>query len=160
MNISLDQDWGGSYWGSSSKNYREIKKKPSVIPVFKNHKYNTLSFKHVSLDEIAKEVKVLSVKKVCQDTDIFTNIIERNLINCIAYSVFPSSFKNANITPVHRKKIQKSNCRPVNILVNMSKIYEKCIFSQISNYFEKILSRYQLGFRKGYSTQQYLLGVC
>ena len=79
MNKSLGQDWGGSYWGSSSKNYREIKKKPSVIPVFKNHKYNTLSFKHVSLDEIAKEVKVLSVKKVCQDTDIFTNIIKRNL---------------------------------------------------------------------------------
>ena len=40
-------------------------------------------------------------------------------------------------------------------------MYQKCmksyIFSQISNYFKKILSRYQFGFRKGHSTQQCLL---
>ena len=30
-------------------------------------------------------------------------------------------------------------------------------FSKISNYFEKVLSGYQFGFRKGHSTQQCLL---
>ena len=33
----------------------------------------------------------------------------------------------------------------------------KTIFFQISNYFKKISSRYQFVYRKGYSTQQYLL---
>ena len=37
--------------------------------------------------------------------------------------------------------------------------YMKCIFSQISNCFEKILSRYQFRFRKGYSTKQCLLVI-
>ena len=50
-----------------------------------------------------------------------------------------------------------SNYRSGSILLNMSKIYEKCNFSQISNYFEKILSRYQFGFRKGFSAQPCLL---
>ena len=31
------------------------------------------------------------------------------------------------------------------------------MFSQISNYFEKIFSIYQFGFRKGHSTQQFIL---
>ena len=54
-------------------------------------------------------------------------------------------------------KNTESNYRPVNMLLTISKIYEKCIFSQISNCFEKILSRYQFGFGKGHSTQQCLL---
>ena len=54
-------------------------------------------------------------------------------------------------------KNAESNYRPVNMLLTISKIYEKCIFSQISNCFEKILSRYQFGFEKGHSTQQCLL---
>ena len=84
-----------------------------------------------------------------------------NFNNCIASSVFPSNLKNAEINPVHNKDSEntKSNFRPVIILSNISKIYEKCIFSQISNYFEKILSRHQFGFRKGCNTQQCLLVI-
>ena len=33
------------------------------------------------------------------------------------------------------------------------------MFSQISAYFDEIFSKYQYGFRKGYSTQQYLLAL-
>ena len=50
----------------------------------------------------------------------------------------------------------QSNYRPVSILSIISKIVKK-LFSQIPDYFEKILSRYQFGFRIGYRTQQYLL---
>ena len=136
----------------------------------RRHKDSAFSFRHVSLDEITKEIKRLDAKKACQDTDIPTKVIKNNsdifadffflsLNNCIVSSVFPSNFKNAEITPLHKKdsKNTESNYRPVRILSNISKIYEKCIFSQISNYFEKILSRYQFGFRKGHSTQQCLL---
>ena len=33
------------------------------------------------------------------------------------------------------------------------------MFSQISAYFDEIFSKYQYGFRKGYSNQQYLLAL-
>ena len=42
---------------------------------------------------------------------------------------------------------------------NLSKIFEKIIFRQISNYMDSFFSKYQCGFRKGYSTQQCLLSM-
>ena len=33
------------------------------------------------------------------------------------------------------------------------------MFSQISAYFDEIFSKYQYSFRKGYSTQQFLLAL-
>ena len=91
-----------------------FKKHPSVVAIFENHKDSAFSFRHVSLDEITKEIKRLDVKKACQTTDIPTKVIKNNsdifadffffnLNNCIASSVFPSNLKNAEITPVHKK---------------------------------------------------------
>ena len=40
---------------------------------------------------------------------------------------------------------------------NLSKISERCIFKQMSQFFESTLSNQQCGFRKGLSTQQCLL---
>ena len=61
------------------------------------------------------------------------------------------SLKNAIITPVHKKgaKTFRDNYRPVSILSNISEIYERLMFKQISEYFEPILSKFQCGFRKG-----------
>ena len=69
--------------------------------------------------------------------------------------------KNAIITPVHKKgpKTSKDNFRPVSILPNISKIYERIMFKQMSEFFEPILSKYQCGFRKGFSAQHCLLAM-
>ena len=53
----------------------------------------------------------------------------------------------------------KGNYRPVSILPNLSKIFQKCMFEQISQFFENIFSKYQCGFRKGISIQQCLLAM-
>ena len=45
----------------------------------------------------------------------------------------------------------------MSILLNMSKIFQRITLWQISNYMESFLSKYQCGFRKGYSTQHCLL---
>ena len=55
------------------------------------------------------------------------------------------------------KKTKKDNYRAVSILPTLSKCFEKYMFSQMSAYFYEIFSKYQYGFRKGYSTQQCLL---
>ena len=96
--------------------WMRFKKYSSVVSIFENHKDNAFSIRHVSLDEITKEIKRLDVKKARQDTDIASKVINSdifadffflNLNNFIASSVFPSNFKNAEITPVHKKDLKK-----------------------------------------------------
>ena len=77
-------------------------------------------------------------------------------------SAFPEFLKHADITPLYKKgkrDIKKKNYRPVRILPNLSKIFEKCMLKQMSHIFEKIFSKYQYGFCKGFSTQQCLLAM-
>ena len=73
--------------------------------------------------------------------------------------MFPDELKEADITPVFKKgsKSEKENYRPVSILSNISKIYERCMYDQLSEYFEGILSKYQCGFRKGHGAQHCLV---
>ena len=63
--------------------------------------------------------------------------------------------------PVFKKKGRNNveNYRPVSILPNFSKIYERCLYDQMHKYFDHILSKWQYGFRKGFSTQHYLLAM-
>ena len=58
-----------------------------------------------------------------------------------------------------KKKIIKINYRPVRVLPNLSKIFERCMDDQLKDYFDKILSKYQGIFRKGFSTQHCLLAM-
>ena len=63
------------------------------------------------------------------------------------------------VTPVYRKnsKNSKDKYRPVSILSNVSKIYERCIYDQIQLFFDSLLSKYQCGFRRGYNVQHCLI---
>ena len=55
---------------------------------------------------------------------------------------FPDSLKMANVTPVFKKEdpLDKSNYRPVNILPLLSKVYERVIYNQLSEYSNNFLS--------------------
>ena len=61
--------------------------------------------------------------------------------------------------PVFKKnsRTDKNNYRPISILPNISKIYERCINKQLEGYFQALLSKYQRGFRKGYKVITTLL---
>ena len=74
-------------------------------------------------------------------------------------SNFSPSLKKANITPVSKRgdRNSKDNYRPVSILPNISKIFERCIFRQLYSFIFEFLSKYQCGFRKIYSTTQHCL---
>ena len=99
-----------------------------------------------------------------------TNIIRKNAVFLAKYmcddinasirsSNFHNELKEADIVPVHKKKskLSKENQRPISILPNISKVYEICLYDQISKCFDNIFSKYQCGFRKGYSRQHCLL---
>ena len=72
---------------------------------------------------------------------------------------FPSESKNADVIPVFKKKDRSNvgNSLPVNILPNLSKIYERCLYDQMYKYFNQILSKSQYGFRKDFITEHCLL---
>lgn len=75
---------------------------------------------------------------------------------CIEQGVFPSVFKRALITPVHKSGARDSvtNYRPISVLPALSKLLEKVLNNQLVKFLEKndILSDSQFGFRAGRST--------
>ena len=85
-----------------------------------------------------------------KNNEIFSYILSHNFNNSLFSKVFPSSLKKADITPVYKKdeKFLKNNYRPVSILPSVSKIYERCIYDQIDDYFHPLFSKLQCGFRK------------
>ena len=58
-----------------------------------------------------------------------------------------------------RNKSLQENYRPVSILPILSKVFARSMFKQMSSFFDDIFSKYQYGFRKGFSTQQCLLAL-
>ena len=95
--------------------------------------------------------------------DIPTNIFKEcsftfsTLADCINKSfengAFPDCLKEANVTPIFKKddSLDKENYRPVSILPLLSKVFEKLIYKQLSNYTESFLSSVLCGFRMLYS---------
>ena len=74
---------------------------------------------------------------------------------------YPNGLKYADVTPVFKKddKSGKSKNRPISILPNLGKVYERIMQNQISPYLNKIFSKYQYGFRKGFSAQHCLTAM-
>ena len=97
---------------------------------------------------------LVSFKRVSYKTKLYSEFSRSS-----ETSVFPPSMKLANVTPVHKKgnRSEKDNYLVVSILPNLSKVFERRIYSQIAQFFDKILSKHQCGFRKGHSAQQSLI---
>ena len=75
--------------------------------------------------------------------------------------MFPPDFKLADVTPVYKNKSKnsKDDYRPVSILSNISKIYERYLYDRIQVFFDSILSKYQCGFWRGYNAQHCLVAL-
>ena len=101
----------------------------------------------------------MSTKVLKQNAAFFEKYSCDDINASIRSSKFHNELKEADIVPVHKKKskLSKENYRPISILPNISKVYERCLYDQMSNFFEDIFSKYQCGFRKGYSAQHCLL---
>ena len=77
--------------------------------------------------------------------------------------IYPDQWKKANIIPVHKKnsKNELKNYRPISLLPIFGKIFERCIYNTMYNYFESnnLLSSCQSGFRKNDSCISQLLAI-
>ena len=119
------------------------------------------SFKYFNVEDVQREVNNLNSKKATLKGDIPVKILRWNsditvpaLTECynqnIKNSTFPNELKNADISPVFKKKDRhnKSNYRPVSFLPLLSKPFKRILYEQIDSHTKDILSKYQKGFRK------------
>ena len=156
----------------SLKAITKFRKHLSIIAIESKYRYvPSFSFVEVNEADIEKEILNLNGNKASQNSDIPTKVIKgnsdifrsflcTNFNSSIKTSNFPQCLKLADITPLYKKgkNDQKENYRPVvRILPNLSKIFERYIFKQMSQFFESTLSNQQCGFRNGLSNQQCLL---
>ena len=77
--------------------------------------------------------------------------------------IFPNLLKIANVIPIHKKgdKLDCNNYRPISLLSNISKIFEKCMHTRLTNFLQvnKFFFSHQFGFRNGYSTNHALTSL-
>ena len=73
--------------------------------------------------------------------------------------MFPESLKLAGVTPVYKKSDPTlvSNYRSISVLPTMSKVFERLMHHQVSEYIDKHFSPFLCGYRKGFNTQTALL---
>ena len=149
----------------------KYKEHPSILKIkeyFPNSK--KFVFQKTNLEEITNEINNLVISKA-SPIDSIPPIIIKNHIGIIGAKIeidfnkaiadgfFPNHMKLADVTPVFKKedKHLKSNYRPVSILSSMSKVFERLIRNQISNFMEDKLSIFLCGYRKGMGAQNCLL---
>ena len=128
---------------------------------------NTFFLSPTNIDEILNEIKKLNPKKSCGPDNIGAKVIKlcpkifaENLSiiynKTIEIGKYPMALKVANIIALFKKgdKYQPNNYRPISLLSCFNKIFEKLLCKRLVKFLEvnKILFKYQYGFRKLYST--------
>jgi hypothetical protein len=86
------------------------------------------------------------------------------LVNCsFSSGIFPAILKYSQVSPIHKtgNPSSISNYRPICLLSDLSKIFEKCMYIRLLNYLTKfsIISAHQFGFQKGKSTINAILSL-
>ena len=75
----------------------------------------------------------------------------------LATGIFPEKLKIAKVMPFYKKDdiTLMDNYRPVSLLTSTSKVFEKVVFTQLYEYFDKhnLFYSSQYGFRKKHSTE-------
>jgi hypothetical protein len=77
---------------------------------------------------------------------------------CLNSNCIPNAFKTSIVTPIHKKGSYTSlkNYRPISIISNIAKVFEKIIKNRLVEFLEKnnLLFENQFGFRPGKGTDQ------
>ena len=93
----------------------------------------------------------MPTKIIKNNPNIFSKFFQANLNNTIETSTFPEQLKYVPVKPVFKNdfRTDEKNYKPISILPNVCKIYERCLNKQLKEYFQALLCKCQCGFRKG-----------
>ena len=122
--------------------------------------YRRFSFQEITKSKINQEILNLDSSKARQKSDlptkiikanshVFTEVIHKVLNKGLEVGNFPCAMKLTNVKPVYKKGNRGILPNiPPNIL---SKVFERCVYKQMSQYFEGTISKYKCGVWKGLS---------
>ncbi|XP_065662580.1 uncharacterized protein LOC136085218 [Hydra vulgaris] len=83
--------------------------------------------------------------------------------NSFKNGIFPEAFKVAKVIPIHKmgSYLDYSNYRPISLLSNLSKLFEKAMFQRLEHFLEKhkFIYKHQYGFRNKHSTTHSLIEI-
>ena len=84
--------------------------------------------------------------------DIFTPILCKIFNKCVSLSIFPTLLKKTTVIPLFKSGLRNDfgNYRPISLLSNISKLFEKVIFDRMLCFIESIniIHHNQYGFMK------------
>ena len=141
----------------------------------RNRNPDSMFLTPTTVDEVIKVIGSFSTSKSTGPNSIPIKILKRFkhelsipisiLINrSFATGVFPSVLKISNVIPVYKNKGSRqevSNYRPISLLSNIEKIYEKLMYSRLMGFLNRSNQIYlrQFGFRKAHSTVNTLINI-
>ena len=113
------------------------------------------SMMHLNIQSIVPKLDLVRTESMAYD--IMAKIFNKSL----QHAHFPSSWKYANVTPIHKKddKSLPNNYRPVSLLSQIGKSMEKCVHKYMFNYLyrHQLLTPSQSGFIPKDSTTNQLI---
>ena len=145
-----------------------VPKNKSFKDYLKNKHKMCFHFKAVQENEVDKIINTLKPKSSFGYDGISTKFVKGIKVAIISpltmiinqmlkTGIFPDKLKIAKVLPFYKKgdETDFTNYRPVSLLPAISKIFEKAIYIQIYDYFQKhkLLYKHQYGFRKEHSTE-------
>ena len=153
------------------KMIRKFQNHPSILKINENVKIEgKFQFRDVTEEETFKRIISLDPSKACMKDDIPTKVIlgTGDIVSSSLTTIFnnaknagmyPGPLKTADVTPVPkgREKKDKKKYRPISLTPILSKVFEKHMYEQITEYAGQFLSPYLFGYRKGHSTEQCLM---
>ena len=129
-------------------------------------------FIEASLEDIEKEMLHLNSKKAGTFQDIYPKILKNSINVCsetlkiffnytVIHCKYPKELKKADVISIFKKDdpTKAKNHRPVSVLPAFSKVFERIMHKQFSEYINQFLSSYLCGYRKGFSIQQTLVSL-
>ena len=157
---------------SHFSNKMKIDEPNRPLPVLLQRCTSSIDNIDINMERICRLLKSTNTKKATGPDDVsphflkhcaqqlsapFTHIFR----SCLSTGKWPDIWKEARVTPVHKKKSKSepSNYRPISLLSCASKIFEQVIGEQLNSFLEDhhILSHRQYGFRMKRSSSDLLL---
>ena len=128
-------------------------------------KKNIFDFPEANTEDINKIIKSLNPNKATGPDRITLKIIKTDakvidshlahIINKdLKENKFSENAKTALVRPIYKKddRGKIKNYRPVSLLNGFSKIYERFLHDSLSNFTDKVLSKFVSAYRKSYSS--------
>ena len=139
-----------------------------------NNVQNSIFLTSVDDKEVLSMLHKLNSSKSCGPSSISTNLLKTHadlfcepikmvINNSFLEGKFPDLLKIANVCPIFKKSDRNKceNYRPISLLSNLSKVFERAMHIRLYNFLSdnKSLYNLQFGFREKHSTNHALLSI-